>query len=258
MEDEYTEFVQQVVEEDQQQHHGDDGSDYATLTDQEFERQQEEMLRREQAEQQRIRQQQDERNRRIQEEREAVFEAELAKLSDEKQKAAARKQKRRDTAIVQRILRHFDKGNLYAVLGLQYRNLLAFHLRIPGCTLPIGTYRLETPQIDMLHFTVTPVHIKRAYRERARAVHPDKCRDGRAVEAFRAVEQAATILLDSSTRAAYDAQLAERRRAQRARLRQYLRVGGEQMGRILRRVQSVFQLLGPFALPVSILTVWIF
>lgn len=260
-EDEYAEFVQEVVEEDQDQHNGEDGSnDYATLTDQEYERQQEELLRRERTEQERIRQQEEDLHRRIQEEREMAFEAELAQLTDEKQKAAARKQKKRDAAIVQRILRHAAKGNLYAVLGLQYRNLFSFHLHIPGCTLtlPIGTYRMGTPEIDMLHFAVTPVHIKRAYRERARAVHPDKCRDGRAVEAFHAVEQAASILLHAPTRAAYDAQLVERRRAQRARVRQYLQVGWEQLGRIVRRVQIVFQLLGPFALPLSILTVWIF
>lgn len=260
-EDEYAEFVQEVVEEDQdQQHHdGDDGNDYAsTLTDQEYERQQEELLRRERDEQERIRQQEEELNRRIQDEREMAFEAELAQLTDEKQKAAARKQKKRDAAIVQRILRRAAKGNFYAVLGLQYRNLFSFHLHIPGCSLPLGPYRMETPEIDMLHFAVTPVHIKRAYRECARAVHPDKCRDGRAVEAFHAVEQAASILLNASTRAAYDAQLAERRRAQRARVRQYLRVGWEQLGRIVRRVQSVFQLLGPFALPLTILTIWIF
>jgi len=259
--DDYAEFVQQVVDEDREAQH--DMNDYAAMSDEQYERQQHELLRRQQAEEERIRQQQEameqERNQRIQQEREAAFEAELAQISDDKQRAAAKKQKKRDAAVVQRVLRHAAKGNFYAVLGL--RNNREFHF--PGGQGSSSTSvlirlwkRLRLPQLALGH--VSAAHIKRAYRECAKATHPDKNRDGRAVEAFHAVEHAATLLLDSNARASYDAAVLEQRQLQRARVRRTLSAGWEQCAKVLRRVKRVFGRLGPLALPLSILGVLIF
>lgn len=256
--DEYAEFVQQVVDEDQEAHH--DMNDHATMSDEQYERQQQELLHRKQAEEERIRQQQEameqQRNQRVQQEREAAFEAELAQISDDKQKAAVKKQKKRDAAIVQRVLRSAAKGNHYAVLGLRNNREFHFPANGGGSTATRLWKLLHLPQLVLGH--VSAAHIKRAYRERAKATHPDKNRDGGAVEAFHAVEHAATVLLDANARAAYDAAVLEQRQLRRTRVYRTVHGGWERCAQVLRRVKSLFGRLGPLALPLSILGVLIF
>jgi len=243
-------FVQEVIDEDQEQH----VNDFASMSDEAYERHQDELRQRQRAEEERIRQQQEaierERNERIEQEREAAYEAELAKLSDEKKKVL-QQQKKRDAAIVKRILKAAEADNHYAVLGL--RNNREF--RIPGRSIPLipGYYTLRIPEVRIGH--VPPQKIKRAYRERAKAVHPDKCRDGRAVQAFHAVENAASILLDETSRAAYDATVLDRRKARRDQVRGVIGVWLDRSGAVMFRTMRVFKLLGPFAVPVSILAV---
>ncbi|MBX2978809.1 MAG: J domain-containing protein [Flavobacteriales bacterium] len=57
----------------------------------------------------------------------------------------------------------------------------------------------------------TPQEVKRAYRERAKACHPDVNGSGSAARVFHAVNEAYTVLSDDVLRAAYDAQLAHHR-----------------------------------------------
>ena len=250
-------YVQEVLQENQDQHVNDD---HATMSDDEYNRRQEEMLRRQRDEAERIRQQEEhlerERNERIEQEREAAFQAELAQLADDKkQKSALLQQKKRDAAMVQRVLKAAHAGNHYAVLGLRNNR----ELRIPGrsITLLPGSVTWNIPEI-VIGPRNSPAQIKRAYRERAKAVHPDKSRDGRAVEAFHAIENAASILLDETARAEYDAAVRERRRARRARVSRAVRQWVGQGFRVgIRVVGFVKNCLGPFAVPVFILAVLI-
>ena len=96
--------------------------------------------------------------------------------------------------------------------------------------------------------------IRKAYRTRAMAVHPDKNKDGRAQEAFILVEESASTLSDNHLRQEYDKQLQLSRREKRQSQMQL--VSG-----VLNSVQSTIAgiwkatrvLLGPFATPVIIL-----
>ena len=47
--------------------------------------------------------------------------------------------------------------------------------------------------------------IKKAYHRACLAVHPDKCEDARATQAFQAVQRAFDVLKDATTRNAYNA-----------------------------------------------------
>jgi DnaJ domain len=254
----YDEFVQQVVSEDEAQyndHHAqDDGKD--SLQNQQFAQ---ESLH----QQQRDQQQREEdrsaaetraRNAQIQKQREAAFAADLARASDKKKQALVRQQKS-DAKIARRILQAAAAGNHYAVLGLPNNR----HVVLPARRIVIvpGHVSATLPEIRL--FDVSSAQIKRAYRERAKLVHPDKSRDSRAVEAFRAVEHAATVLLDAASRTAYDESVVEQRRIQfqlwkqRAfgTVQQTLSVTGQ-------LVTTTKRFLGPVAIPILILSALIF
>ena len=96
--------------------------------------------------------------------------------------------------------------------------------------------------------------IRKAYRNRAMAVHPDKNKDGRAQEAFILVEESASILSDNFLRQQYDKQhqLArkEKLQSQMALVSGVLNSVKGTVGGILKAMRVV---LGPFATPVIIL-----
>jgi hypothetical protein len=167
--------------------------------------------------------------------REAKFQAEMAKLSDEKKKRALLREKRRDARIVKRILRLSENERHYDVLGLRCK---------------WGTIRLGP-----LSFCKTTVaDVKRAYRNAARWVHPDKNRDGRAGEAFDALDKSAAILMDDKLKRDYDLKLSKRRRdALQKAMSTAVQVWIKGMGLadLLRKI------LGPFALPIMIIVVLI-
>jgi hypothetical protein len=219
---EYDEYVRQVVEEDQEAH----GSAYDYRNPEESIRQQEDARQAEQARMER------ERAEQIRLQREAEFEAELARMNVEQQKAA-RKQKRKDAGIVRRILRAAAKKKHYAVLGL--RN---WEIKVGRFTL----FKLDTKDI------------RKAYRKTALLVHPDQNRDGRANEAFVAVEESASILSDENMRAQYDDEVRLRRIQRRQQMKTvFAKVYGAFHANVARGFWVFRRIMGPFATPLLIL-----
>jgi hypothetical protein len=244
-------FVKEVLDEDQDNYDDDiyeddyvDGAETATETrEEEILRKQQEAALKRKAEEERIAREQADR---IQEEREAAFAAEVAKMTDEQQKVA-RKQKKIDARIVRRILRAAKHDNHYAVLGL--RN---WELQTPSRTLKLASLVFRIPGFALFH--ISPKAIRKAYRKLAMTVHPDKNLDGRATEAFIAVENSASILTDETQRIEYDDMVREiwRERRELARKKAIESVDGTL--HIFGQIVQVFRrVLGPFAFPVFIL-----
>ena len=207
----------------------------------------EERRRQMEGEAEELRRQQEELAReRIERQREEAFEAELKQMSEEKRKAAL-KQKRKDTRIVRRVLRAAKRGNHYGVLGL--RNI---GIHRTGRTVTIGGFELTVPVFSLFH--VSQKAIRKAYRAQALSIHPDKNRDGRAEEAFMAVEHAASILSDETLRAEYDDKLKAARENRNSKVRHLVGNAFQKTFSVTNRVITVFRkVLGPFAFPAVIL-----
>ena len=237
-------YVKEVLEEDYR-NDADYENPYATDDD-------EERLKREREEEEERRKAEEMRRAReaadkIQRERDAQFEAELSRMSEEKQKAA-KLQKRKDAKVVKRVLKAAKHGDHYGVLGL--RNM---KLAIPSRSISLNSkVKFTIPGFEL--FQITASKIKRAYRSRAVATHPDKNRDGRANEAFIAVENSASVLSDEKQRKKYDEEVRARRLLQRQKVSGK---AGDAMGLVLgcmRKGFAIFRsVLGPFAFPVLIL-----
>jgi hypothetical protein len=125
-----------------------------------------------------------------QQEREAAFTAEIAKMTAKERKVACM-QKKKDVRIVHRILRaaNAKHANHYAVLGLRNWELIT-----SSCTFKLVSLAFRFPEVAL--FRISNEAIQEAYHILAMAVHPDKSRDGRAEEAFIAVENSAFILTE--------------------------------------------------------------
>lgn len=235
------EFVEEVLHEERE-HYGEENS-YMQEHQEEMRRRQEDAERERLAESERMAHEQAER---IRQQREESFEREVSQMGEEQAKAA-RKQKRKDARIVRQILRAANNKNHYAVLGI--RNM---EMRIAPRAIGIGKVVLRIPAFSL--FRVSPKAIRRAYRNRSRIVHPDRNRDGRAEEAFIALEDSAAILSDETLRNEYDEKIRSRRRKRRTDATGAALdvVGGiiRVMGRVVGVLRSV---LGPFAFPVLIL-----
>ena len=166
-------------------------------------------------------------------EREAAYEAELARVTDEKAKRRLKRQKLQDNRIVRQILSNSEKGKHYAVVGLG---------RASWGELEIGPFKF---------FSVTQGDVKRSYRKVARSVHPDKNRDGRAAEAFDALERSANMLLDEAKKKNYDAKL----KRQRIEIIKGVYLSfWEVCSSIMTGISALHKILGPFATPITILT----
>uniref|UniRef100_A0A7R9WQ02 J domain-containing protein n=1 Tax=Craspedostauros australis TaxID=1486917 RepID=A0A7R9WQ02_9STRA len=175
--------------------------------------------------------------------REKKFQSDLKKMNDE-QKKKALQQKKKDAKVVRRILKAQANEDLYAVLGIRNWDIqipsrkIAFNITIPALKLK------QTSERD----------IKRAFRKQSRVTHPDKNRDGRAQEAFIAVDEAAMVLTDSAARKEYDAHFrklqAKRREKTMAAFNKVLAV----VRSALNNVMWVFRkVIAPFATPIVIL-----
>lgn len=160
--------------------------------------------------------------------REEAYQAELARINDEKLKKSLQRQKKKDGQIVKKILRNSANEKHYSVLGLR--------CKWGEIELPFGFKFCSTSSGD----------IKKAYRTIAKTVHPDKNRDGRANEAFDAIERSAAILMDKDKKRAYDLKLARKRKAAVEKAIVTIKTAFISLKRTIK-------LLGPFATPVLIL-----
>jgi hypothetical protein len=184
---------------------------------------------------------------RVRRQREDAFEREVSRMSDEQAKKA-RQKKRRDAKVVSRILRAAARDDHYAVLGL--RNL---DVRIPPRSIGIGDlFALRFPGLAL--FRASQKDVRRAYRRLSVEVHPDRNRDGRANEAFIALEKSASILSDDQRRREYDEEvrLVREHRLKQA-TRTVLQAWSSAIGTVSRAVSAVRTVLGPFAFPVALL-----
>lgn len=164
--------------------------------------------------------------------REAQFEADLAKMNEEQRKAA-KKQKRADAKIVRRILNASRLGKHYSVLGLR------------NWEIKIG---------PLVLMKVTSKDIKKAYRNLARSVHPDKNKDGRAEEAFDALEKSAAVLSDDELRTEYDRKIKTiRRKRRRETVQLVMDVSDIIFGNIALVVHLFKRMVGPFSVPLFVI-----
>jgi hypothetical protein len=103
-------------------------------------------------------------------------------------------------------------------------------------------------------FSVSPGDVKRSYRKTARSVHPDKNRDGRATEAFDALERSAAILMDGTKKKEYDAKLKRQRK-------ELIKWGYSALWKTwsstMTSLSVLHKVLGPFATPITLLTLLI-
>lgn len=242
--DEYDEYVRQVLEDERElngeQYYGDDPhidpehlkKEQETARKLEQNRVKEEQKRAEALKQEQVRMQ-----------REAEFEAELQKMNDV-QKKQAMKQKKQDSKMIRRILKASSLNKHYAVLGLKNMEFNVGPYQLFGQVL--GPWRI---------FQITPRHVKVAYRSRSKAAHPDKNKDDRATEAFIAVEGAAAILLDESSKLEYDKVMRIEQENQRKLMMAAVKLVASTIKAYLNKMWWVFRrLVGPFAYPIVVLT----
>jgi predicted nucleic acid-binding Zn-ribbon protein len=219
------EFVRQVLEEEQQ-YGFDNRYDQNSYSEEDARskaqaqrQEQEERIAHERAEQVRV-------------QRETEFEAELGRMNEEQRKAAKR-QRKRDARIVKRILNAGNKKRYYQVLGIY------------NWDIHVGPFTLRKTDSNK---------IRQAYRNQSKMVHPDKNRDGRAQEAFYAVENAASILGDEEQRKVYDDEVRLARLQRLEEIMQVLNMVVDLIKTNVGRVIWLFRrILGPFATPILVL-----
>mmetsp|Transcript_24294 Transcript_24294/g.29885 ORF Transcript_24294/g.29885 Transcript_24294/m.29885 type:complete len:366 (+) Transcript_24294:46-1143(+) len=168
----------------------------------------------------------------IAKQREAAFQAELKKAKDTKARKDLERRKAEDEKIVKRVLKNSKQDNHYAVLGF---------------------FRCKMGEINLGPFKICNLkdgQIKRAYRKMARLVHPDKNKDGRAGEAFDALEKSSAVLLDDQKRMDYDYNLKLRRKDT---FQNGLELIDDLINSGVKVLQAMRLLLGPFSTPIVIL-----
>lgn len=183
----------------------------------------------------------DEEAERIRLKREAAFEADLKKMNEEQRKKA-QKQKSKDAKVVKKILKAHKAGKHYSVLGIRNLEVQFGPFYIFNFSLgPLVLFRVKTKEI------------KRVYRNLARTVHPDKNKDGRAVEAFHALESSAAVLTDDKKRSDYDKSVINARRRRNKYAMEGV-VGASQVawGKSVSTLRVAKKVLGPFSTPILV------
>ena len=178
---------------------------------------------------------------RIRQKREAEFEAELKRMNEEQRKKA-QIQKKKDAKVVTRILKSHNAGKHYAVLGIRNFEVQVGPFYIFNFSLgPLILFRVKTKEI------------KRVYRNLARTVHPDKNKDGRAEEAFHALESSAAILTDEKQRSDYDKRIiSARRRRNKYAMESVVGVSQQAWGKSVSSLRVAKKVLGPFSTPILV------
>ena len=111
-------------------------------------------------------------------------------------------------------------------------------------------------QIPLLK--VTPEKVKRAYRNRAKALHPDKNSAPNASEAFRMLEDSLAILYDEEEKAIYDQQIAFEKAQKRETICNALLSVKRKSMQIISPVLVIFNtFIRPFATPLIVIGVLI-
>jgi DnaJ domain len=187
------------------------------------------------------RQQEEDRFRRIQEEREAAFEAKLARMSEDQRKNELNK-KKADARIVKRVIKAAASKNPYKILGLNN-----WEIHLPGQTLQFGKLKLRIPSITL--FRLSAKTIRKKYRALATKIHPDKNRDGRATQAFIAVESAVSMLSDETERAEIDSVLFQ---ARQERIDRLVRLSNKIAGRSSQVVHQASRISNRFVKPFGV------
>jgi DnaJ domain len=249
--DVYDEYLRAVLEEERQQHMQQNPYDNAYSDESDFQAYQEKLHRHAQEEESRQRAEQErfkkEQLLRIQHEREAAFQRELQTAATEQQKKMLQQQKAKDHALVRKVCRASQRGDLYSVLGL--RN---WQFQMGGWCWKFGKYIVKFPTWHVLN--ISSQHIRRAYRARALLVHPDKNRDARAQEAFVAVEEAASVLTDEAARKEYDISVKKSRQERLVHLQHRAKLLVQVVRGVFCRILKVMRtVLGPFTVPILVL-----
>jgi hypothetical protein len=178
--------------------------------------------------------------------RKEAFEKEIARMDAMQQKKARNKLKK-DAKICKQILLAADNKNYYSVLGLRY-----MEIRINPHEFRLGKFGFTIPGYRLFH--ISDKLIKKAYRQRSRDVHPDRNRDSHAEEAFIALENAASVLLDPKSRNAYDDSLCKEMAKIRKDATNAASMIVEKSYRGTATIVTIIKrVLGPFAIPVLIL-----
>ena len=248
------EYVRQVIEEDQDHYYDEyhaDESKYqdsynANNREDDDNEEEEEII----DEEQRRRNEEERLSRdaanRLAEKREREFQTELDRM-DEEEKKKALKQKKIDGRRVQSVLKAAKHNNLYGILGIRNWNW-----KIPSREINIAS---------LIKFTIPGIIIKetserdirKQFRTRAMQIHPDKNNDGRAQEAFIAVENAASILSDKQQRNIYDEENKLYRSNRLQANKRLMTTTVLSAWNVIRRFVKILKtLLGPFLIPVSI------
>jgi DnaJ domain len=176
-------------------------------------------------------------------------------LCETEEESSTKRKKRNDQRTVNAVLKSRDRNNLYGILGLPNNRYLC----LPGRSLTIIPNYLSIQIPELTFFRVSKNQIKRAFRERALSVHPDKTADPRASEAFNAIDEAAETLLDDGAREKYDLSITLARQKHRSLIIANLRTGMDRVwGLIHTCLKRVWRLLGPFAVPVVVVAFLIF
>jgi hypothetical protein len=158
----------------------------------------------------------------------------------------AKTKRKKDSRRVKRILQHASRGDYYRILGLRNREI-----KIPSTSIGIGKFRIKLPGFSLFH--ISDRRIRSAYRSTCRKVHPDRNRDPLANQAFIALEEAASILLDADKRARYDEALFASRAARRQKVGNVVQIALRNVVFVLQKILVVRKVLGPFAFSVLIL-----
>mmetsp|Transcript_1133 Transcript_1133/g.1648 ORF Transcript_1133/g.1648 Transcript_1133/m.1648 type:complete len:217 (-) Transcript_1133:316-966(-) len=155
----------------------------------------------------------------------------------------------RERRLVNSIIKNVEQARYYEALGLhespkwERRFKFALFENTPK----------EFVFFDFTLFRASGTEIKRAYRQRALGVHPDKNGHPLAAQAFDALENAKQALMDEREREEYDRVVKEHyRRVDEARMETATRLVGFAYQKTMDAFVVVKKVAGPFAMPLII------
>ena len=161
--------------------------------------------------------------------REKQFQQDLKQM-DKETAAAAKRKRKSDKKVIDRVLRASTQGNLYAVLGVEKK-----------------WWRFWTLLIDTDH-SVSSKQVKVAYRTMAKRIHPDKNKDARAEDAFDLLQEAHEILGNERSKLEYDRKVARMKRNGREdAISKTVDVVTNAWERSSDVLSAISRVLGPFA-----------